>query len=491
MTVTQFFCRPGISAVQRMLVTAAWAWGGAAPALAAVQALPQLNIDKTQTTLSGVSSGGYMAVQLHVAFSATFKKGVAAVAAGPFYCAEGSVVNATGRCMDHSSSIPVASLVSTTQSWASSGWVDPTSNLASSKVYLFSGTADSVVKTAVVDDLKTYYSSFVPTANIAYRKDVAAEHALLTDDYGSACGTKAEPYINDCDLDQAGALLQHLYGPLNPRNSGALGGSFVEFDQTGFTTGHALATSGWAYVPQSCASGATCRLHVALHGCKQNTATVGQQYVRNTGFNRWADTNNLVVLYPQTGVTATNACWDWWGYDSPDYAKKTGPQMKAVKAMVDQLGSGTATGSLPATTSVGAGSATATSMRLTWTSVPGASGYHVYRNGARATTTPVTTAAFTATGLNPGTGYRWNVKTVDALGRESGFSPTATASTTGFTPVCHTADNVSHVAFGRAYVLWGFDYAYGSNQGMGYYNVFYTTTLRQTGAGYYTPGTCY
>lgn len=460
-------------------------------AVAAVQALPQLNIDTSQTTVSGVSSGGYMAVQLHVAYSATFRKGVGVVAAGPFYCAQGSVVNATGRCMAHDTSIPVSSLVSTTNSWASSGAVDPTANLANSRVYLFSGASDSVVKTAVVDDLKTYYGNFVSAANIAYQKNLPAEHAWLTDDFGSGCGVKADPYINDCDFDQAGAMLQHLYGTLNPRNNGTLGGTFVEFDQTGFTTGHALGTTGWAYVPQACQAGATCRLHVALHGCKQNVATIGQQYVRNTGINRWADTNQIVVLYPQTGETATNACWDWWGYDSADYAKKSGPQMKAVKAMVDQLSSGVSNGSLPPTTSVGAGNATASSMKLTWPAVSGASGYRVYRNGARATAAPVTSASFTDSGLNAGTSYRWSVKTVDASGRESGFSPVATASTTGFTPVCHTADNVSHVAWGRAYVLWGYDYAYGSNQGMGLYNVFITSTLRQTSAGYYAPGTCY
>lgn len=39
--------------------------------------LPQLLIDKSQTNLSGLSSGGYMAVQLHVAYSSTFKKGAA------------------------------------------------------------------------------------------------------------------------------------------------------------------------------------------------------------------------------------------------------------------------------------------------------------------------------------------------------------------------------------------------------------------------------
>ncbi len=39
--------------------------------------LPQLVMDKSQTSLSGLSSGGYMAVQLHVAYSSTFKKGAA------------------------------------------------------------------------------------------------------------------------------------------------------------------------------------------------------------------------------------------------------------------------------------------------------------------------------------------------------------------------------------------------------------------------------
>ena len=73
--------------------------------------LPQLALDPAETTVSGLSSGGFMAVQLHVAFSATFRKGAATVAGGPFYCAEGSIVNATGRCMRHDSAIPVARLV--------------------------------------------------------------------------------------------------------------------------------------------------------------------------------------------------------------------------------------------------------------------------------------------------------------------------------------------------------------------------------------------
>lgn len=300
--------------------------------------LPALNIDKTQTTISGVSSGGFMAVQMHVAFSATFKKGAGIVAGGPFNCAEGSVIKATGRCMASPAGIPTSNLVSITNSWAQQGLIDPVANLQSSRVYLFSGTLDDVVKTGVMDALKTYYDSFVPATNVVYKKDIAAQHTMVTDDFGSACSFKGAPFINDCNFDLAGAILGHLYGTLNARNPNALSaGNFLQFNQGQFITNHGMATTGWAYIPQACSGGSPCRLHVVLHGCKQNESDVQRQYVENAGYNRWGDTNNIVMLYPQTSPAATNSCWDWCGYDSANYAKKSGPQMAAIKAMVDRL----------------------------------------------------------------------------------------------------------------------------------------------------------
>ena len=368
--------------------------------------LPALNIDTTQTTVSGLSAGGYMAVQLHVAYSATFKKGAGVVAGGPFYCAQGSVVTATGACMASPAGIAVSSLVTNTNNWGSQGLIDPVANLQSSKLYLFSGTLDSAVKPGVMDALKTYYNSFVPAANVVYKKDIAAEHAMITDDYGSACSVKATPYINDCNFDVAGAILAQLYGGLNPRNANALAaGNFVQFNQSQFITGHGMATTGWAYVPAACTTGTQCRLHVVLHGCKQNETDVQQQYVKNTGYNRWGDTNNIVMLYPQTSTAATNSCWDWWGYDSANYAKKSGPQMLAIKAMVDQISS----------------------------------------------TTPPPPP------------------------------PTAT---------CWSASNYSHTLAGRAYAYFGVTYANGSSQNMGLWNIYTTTTLKQTGSNYYVIGTC-
>lgn len=470
-------------------------------AASAAVSLPQLNIDKTQTTVSGLSAGGFMAVQLHVAYSATFQKGAGVVAGGPFYCAEGSVSNATGRCMASPTGIPTSTLVSTTNNWASQGLIDPVVNLQASRVYLFSGTVDSVVKTGVMDALKTYYSSFVPAANVIYKKDIAAEHAMVTDDYGSACSVKGAPYINDCNFDLAGAMLQHLYGPLNARNNATLAtGNFVEYNQSQFISNHGMATTGWAYIPQACQAGSStsCRLHVVLHGCKQNVNDVQQQYVRNTGYNRWADTNNIVMLYPQTSVAATNSCWDWWGYDNANYARKSGPQMVAIKAMVDQLSAGGTTpppppAGLPAPAGVSTSGATSSSMTINWNAVSGAASYNVYRNSNKTNALPVAASSFVDSGLAAATTYSWTVTAADGNGVEGASSVAASGTTSGSTPptsTCYTASNYAHTLAGRAYALWGFTYANGSNQNMGLWNIYTVNTLKMTGANYYVVGTC-
>ena len=63
--------------------------------------------------------------------------------------------------------------------------------------------------------------------------------------------------------------------------------------------------------------------------------------VKESGLNEWADTNGIIVLYPQTvAMNASNpgGCWDWWGYlNDPNYAQKTGPQMQALSAMVARV----------------------------------------------------------------------------------------------------------------------------------------------------------
>jgi feruloyl esterase len=67
-------------------------------------------------------------------------------------------------------------------------------------------------------------------------------------------------------------------------------------------------------------------------------------------------------------------------------------------------------------------------------------------------------------------------------------TPSATASPTPPAPQCVTSSNYAHVAAGRAYHQLGYAYARGSDQRMGLYNTFHTSTLRLTGTDYWVIG---
>jgi poly(3-hydroxybutyrate) depolymerase len=370
----------------------------AAGAAGAVEPLPSFNVDLDQTTVSGLSSGGFMAHQFHIAFSGTVR-GAGVVAGGPYYCAQGQLPFALYQCMQTYMGAPDPTrLLGFAQAYVRAGRIDPLDNLADHRVYLFTGTADNTVTSPVVDAARRFYLlAGLPADGLEYRHDLPAGHALLTEDYGAACPSTASPYINDCDYDQAGAILGHLYPDLEPA-ADQPGGTVIAFDQTeffgtgaspvpgpgpvsgplpempaapmmphdisgtpaqpggaaGFTWGWpwwpwplpgsggtlSLNDTAYAYVPAACADGETCRVHVAFHGCRQTVADIQEQFVRHTGYNRWADSNNIIVLYPQAKHDSErnpNGCWDWWGYSGADYATKAGPQMAAVRAMLDRL----------------------------------------------------------------------------------------------------------------------------------------------------------
>ena len=77
---------------------------------------------------------------------------------------------------------------------------------------------------------------------------------------------------------------------------------------------------------------------------------------------------------------------------------------------------------------------------------------------------------------------------------EGTASAAVNGTTTGTPPppptTCYTASNYAHTMAGRAYALYGYTYAYGSNQSMGLWNIYATTTLKMTGTNYYVIGTC-
>jgi poly(3-hydroxybutyrate) depolymerase len=304
--------------------------------------LPSFTVDLAQTSVSGLSSGAYMAGQFHVAFS-EIVVGAGLVAGGPYGCAEGQLATALNRCMQtHIGAPEPARLLRRAEALAQQNAIDPLAGLLGDRVYVFSGTEDDTVIPAVVAETAAFYrAAGVSEEDIGYVDDIAAGHAFITEDHGSACATTASPYINDCDYDQAGALLRRIYGELKPP-SAEPAGSMIPFDQGAFLadpTAHGLDRTGHVYVPSSCSEGAVCRVHIAFHGCRQTDELIGERFRTETGYSGWADTNALIVLYPQAHSTPLNprACWDWWGYDDAQHATRYGRQMAAVRAMLDRL----------------------------------------------------------------------------------------------------------------------------------------------------------
>lgn len=499
--------------VRAAVVLAALAAGAASAAVN----LPAYNVDTGKTTVSGLSSGGFMANQLGIAYSSLFK-GVGVFAAGPYMCA--GLSNYTA-CMYNASisATALTNMQNRIDTWSGSQ-IDNKANIAGQQVYLFVGTSDTTVGQNPVTALKTQYTNNgVPAANLEHVVRSGASHTFPTDfdsTGNNSCGTAASPYISNCGYDGAKAVLTKFYGALNARNDAPAASNFIEFNQSEFTTNAGMAATGWVYVPSSCASGTQCKVHVALHGCQQSTDKIGDKFVKNTGYARWADTNNIIVLFPQTKTDNTsrstaasgslanaNACWDWIGWYGTSFAQKTGPQMSAIKAMVDRLSSGTGSGgggggggatALAAPTGVATSNATTSSMSITWNAVAGADSYNVYRNNNKTNALPVYGTSYTDTGLAAATMYSWTVRAADANGVEGATSAAATGTTASVTTppaaTCYTASNYAHTTAGRATQSGGYAYAKGSNQNMGLWNTFTTTTLKMTGTNYYVIGTC-
>jgi poly(3-hydroxybutyrate) depolymerase len=317
------------------------------------EALPGLGIDVAATSVSGLSAGAYMAGQLQVAHSKQIV-GAGIVAGGPFGCAENdansflpsiakNISQAFEHCLNGRGIPDATALVERAKGLAKAGEIDPLADLSKDRVYLFSGGKDQIVARSVVEAAKRFYiDAGVPQENVALMTREDAGHSILTTDAGNACGLSASPFVSDCDYDQAGAILKWIYGELNAPAERPKG-RFLIFDQSPYAeTGNGLSSEAVVYIPAVCTGQNGCRLHIALHGCEQNRDQVGMTFIEGSGFARWADTNRLVILFPQVEASILNpkACWDWWGYTGKNFLTKDAPQIAAIWRMVERLASG-------------------------------------------------------------------------------------------------------------------------------------------------------
>ena len=317
-------------------------------AAASSQVLVPLAVDPNHVTVSGVSSGGFMAVQFAVAHSATVR-GVGAISAGPYYCARLDPLRISEICLrghpDWRDSVQAVDAA------AALGAIDPPSNLERIRAWLLAEGADPIVSVTVVEATRDFLRHYIGD-RVQFQVLSGAGHSMPTVDYGGPCGDTGSPYLNACGFDAAELMLGYL-DPQAPADSDA-GGDLFSFDQAEFVTpwrrifGNAsLGKVGYVFVPRRCARGG-CHLHVALHGCRQGADGTDPEFVHHAGYNTWAARHATVVLYPQAVPTRfawyapwlplnPEGCWDWWGYSGSDYAVRSGVQIRAIAAMIERL----------------------------------------------------------------------------------------------------------------------------------------------------------
>lgn len=334
----------------------------------ATENLPKLNAIQNQSSISGLSSGAFMATQYHIAYSKDLV-GVGAIAGGPWQCAASNPLNsnplstATSTCTCLKglpcpylgAPFPDVSHLNTLAIQAEKdGKIDALSNIHDDKVYLFSGLQDKTVLTPVVDSANAFYQTLgINTGQIRYNDTLDAGHAFITNfENDLDCPLSQTPFINDCQYQQARDLLSHIYGDLKaPVDYQA--DNLIRFNQKAFVPQYRFNISSmnqeaYAYIPTRCqADPSNCRVHVALHGCEQGMQTLGDKFVTGTGYLNMAESNDLIMLFPQVDKSAyipynPKGCWDFWGYTNNSfppytYYTKDAIQMRAIKAMLDHL----------------------------------------------------------------------------------------------------------------------------------------------------------
>jgi len=321
-----------------------------AVAASAADRLPRLHALTDEWTVSGLSSGGYMASQIAVAHSRQVR-GVGVFAGGPYACVGIDLRRAEGECMKGAPDAKASR--ADAERLAALRLVDPVDNLQRTRAWVVWGTSDEVVAEPVVRATAEFFASYNASAS-HYARQPGLGHGLPTRDYGGTCAGSAPPFLNRCDVPAAAEMLAYLL-PEAATRPGARG-TLLAFEQDEFVpwlrrawNTASLDRVGYAFIPEACRRGVRCRVHVALHGCRQGAELVGDAFARHAGYNDWAAAHDLIVLYPQVRPSERSfvawwlpynprGCWDWWGYTGPDYATKHGVQVEAVVAMVERLG---------------------------------------------------------------------------------------------------------------------------------------------------------
>jgi hypothetical protein len=173
------------------------------------------------------------------------------------------------------------------------------------------------------------------------------------------------PPINSCNYDMAGELLRWILGEENvqPRSIAqrVVAANLLQVNQSNYLPQNtSLAQAqvdeiGFMYIPVKCRKMGfllskahrtmanpnaiaqwwrewPCGVHVHYHPCGGSWHSVSTSYMLQNALPDYAETNDMVIVYPQTADQG--GCWDWWGATGADFDTREGLQMGVVVNMI-------------------------------------------------------------------------------------------------------------------------------------------------------------
>ena len=312
-------------------------------------------------TVSGFSSGGYMAANHLITLSASAKR--AAILAG-YPVADGAKA-------------------ATLKSMAARGLIDSIDHLRDAAVYIYRGQNDTLVQSWMARAVAWQMGQLMPRTSVYMHIEPGAPHGILVtgDPQAHACDHQGPPFINDCGngVDLFARVFPFVLNvPALPKGPNGLRPArhdplriflleqapFVQAAALGLSEEHIasrLGDSAMVYVPTGCGEAAAaaaeetrCSIHVDYHGCfmsdevdhvpavPESRAMHLQYYLQHTAQYDYAEAYRTIVLNPRVADTPHGnwgACWR-----TPPM--KDAAEFSAVRGMLAFLGAHVADGTL-------------------------------------------------------------------------------------------------------------------------------------------------
>ncbi|ODN01191.1 hypothetical protein Ocin01_05490, partial [Orchesella cincta] len=315
-----------------------------------------LNVIKDKITLSGYSAGGAMAQMLQISYSSLFS-GIAVFSHSYYRCgpANGDIDDYDRYCttlfnFTASQMWDPKMVHQDIQEYFNKSLIEDPKNLMGKRLYVYTGLRNVLFTPRTSLNILAVYEPYIGSLDNILTRVQDATQLLPSNTYGAPCtqNTEETHFIGNCGFSGVTEAMNFLLFDNYDRKEAfttfnVSRGNVSEFNQTEFTkdlADHNMDEIGYYYIPQQCKQAdKQCYLHFYFHGCFVGREFNGPAHIENSGLLELAERKGIIMIFPQAKSSPKNpiGCWDTFGVAGKYYATQQGPQVSALKRMLDKI----------------------------------------------------------------------------------------------------------------------------------------------------------